>query len=458
MTPHLRAVLSLAVFLAFAAPGLAEDAPRDHPAVFADRAAFASDFNALYAEMQAKHPDLYRHHAKSEWDARYAALRAEIPHLDWPHFVIALHRFVAMAGDGHTNLLSTDLVGPGFDTRYTIRFGLFSDGLYVIGGSEEIKQAIGRRVTAVNGHPIGEVERELTKLTGHDSPMWAVNWVPLLLTYPGNVSGLDLGLLDMPMKLTLEVADHRTIDVPVPSAPTGTQPKRLTVFDVLNNGHALPPWWSQDEPLTFQYWRDTGTVYAIFAEVEDGKTETLKQLASKLFIFVATNGAKRLIIDVRNNGGGDNTLLAPLIEGARTSAVNHPGGLYVIIGRQTFSAAQNFVNRMESSTQALFAGEPTGESPNQSGDPEVYHLPRTATPVLISTKRWQDSAAADNRVWTLPDIPASLSFADFINGRDPIVAAILAFDASKIDTTKDLTLRWMRPSQQMKWSPPIPVE
>jgi hypothetical protein len=147
-----------------------------------------------------------------------------------------------------------------------------------------------------------------------------------------------------------------------------------------------------------------------------------------------------------------------MIDGARASKVNHPGGLYVVIGRQTFSAAQNFVNRMENSTQSLFVGEPTGESPNQSGEPEFYHLPRTMLPVLISTKRWQDSAPDDHRIWTMPDIPARLTFDDFVNGRDPAVEAALAYDASKVEPATDLSKRWMRPSQHANWTPLIPAD
>jgi hypothetical protein len=290
----------------FYAPELqAAMAPDFTGAVFADRAAWAADLDALYAELQAKHPDLYRKHTKAEWDARHAAIRAAIATMDWPHFVIALHRFVAMAADGHTNLLSTDVAGPGFDARYTVRFFLFWDGLYVLSAPEDLKQAIGGRVVAVNGHPIAAVERALAGLTGYDSPMRAANWVQLLLSFPGNLAGLDLGAVDAPMKLTLVARDGKTIDVAVPFAPNDMQPKRLTVFDVLNNGHALPAWWSPDAPLTFNYWKDSKTVYAVFGSVSDGTKETLKQAAERLFAFVAANDVQRLIFDVRNNGGDD---------------------------------------------------------------------------------------------------------------------------------------------------------
>jgi hypothetical protein len=455
--PLLVAALALCSSLAWSVSAVA-DATKVDAATFSDKSALSSDFDALYAELKTKHPDLYHRHGRAEWDARYAALRNKIPRFDWPHYVIALHRFVAMAADGHTNLLSTDLVGPGFDVRYAARFGLFSDGLYLISGTAAIQQGIGGRVLTVNGHPIKDVERQLASLTGHDSPMWAANWVPLLLTYPGNIAGLDFGSLERAMKLSLAMPNWKDVEVLVPFEPIDKQSKRLSVFDVLQNGHALPSWWAQEEPLTFQYWKETRTVYALFAHVSDGEKESLKQISDRMFAFISVSDVQRLIIDVRQNGGGDNTLLQPIIDGAKASKLNRLGSLYVVIGRQTFSAAQNFVNRMESSTQALFAGEPTGESPNQSGEPEVYHLPHTQLPVLISTKRWLDSAPEDHRIWTMPDVPASLTFDAFVNGRDPVIEAILSVDVDKLKSTADLSKRWMRSSQSAAWTPLVPIE
>ena len=239
MNRRLKIVLALLVVLAWPAPSHAADP-------FTDRKIFAGDLAALYAEMKARHPNLYRLHTRAEWDASYAALQSKIPDLDWPHFVIALHRFVAQAGDGHTNLFSKRLVGPGFGVRYAVRFALFSDGLYVIAATPDIRQAIGGRVIAVNGHPIEEVERAEAGLTGHDSPIWAAAWIPTLLLYPGNLAGLDLATADSVMNLSLAMPDGSMIAVAVPFEPFDKPAERLTVFDVLGNRHTAPDWQTQD--------------------------------------------------------------------------------------------------------------------------------------------------------------------------------------------------------------------
>ena len=46
----------------------------------------------------------------------------------------------------------------------------------------------------------------------------------------------------------------------------------------------------------------------------------------------------KLIVDVRCNGGGDNTTFRPLITALQTPSIDRPGVLFGLIGRATFSA------------------------------------------------------------------------------------------------------------------------
>lgn len=48
--------------------------------------------------------------------------------------------------------------------------------------------------------------------------------------------------------------------------------------------------------------------------------------------------------------------------------INQRGKLFVIVGRQTFSAAMNGAAEIERHTNAIFVGEPTGSSPNFVGE------------------------------------------------------------------------------------------
>jgi hypothetical protein len=97
----------------------------------------------------------------------------------------------------------------------------------------------------------------------------------------------------------------------------------------------------------------------------------------------------------------------------------------VIIGRETFSAAQNTVNLLEAYTNATFVGEPTGSRPNFVGESTYIVMPYSKLRVYCSSRYWQHVVSTDRRNWVPPQIAAELSSEDFLDNRDPCLEAIL---------------------------------
>ena len=179
------------------------------------------------------------------------------------------------------------------------------------------------------------------------------------------------------------------------------------------------------EPYWFTAVPEHRAVYFQFDAVRNGEGESLEQFAARLATALNQENVDRLIIDVRNNGGGDNTLLRPLLIALISSKLNHRGGIYCLIGPKTFSAAQNFVNRLESYTDVIFVGEPTGENVNLYGDPNHITLPHSRLVMRVSHLWWQDKDPRDTRPATAPELAAVTSFADYTAGRDPALQLAL---------------------------------
>jgi len=139
---------------------------------------------------------------------------------------------------------------------------------------------------------------------------------------------------------------------------------------------------------------------------------------------------------------GNNGLNRPVVIGLIKSKINERGKLFVITGRMTFSAAQNFVNEIEKYTNATFVGEPTAGRPNHYGDGRGIALPNSHLNVQVSTLYWQDMDPRDNRKWTAPEIAASLTSADYKDGKDLALDAIIGYRPSSslqgiIDATRN---------------------
>jgi hypothetical protein len=181
-----------------------------------------------------------------------------------------------------------------------------------------------------------------------------------------------------------------------------------------------------DEAYWFEFLADFRAVYMKFKDVANRKDENLARFTDRLIEFIESKKANCLIIDVRLNGGGDNYLNRHLVRAiAACKRVNRPGHLYVITGRETFSAAMNFVTDMERQTEALFAGEPPGGSPNMYGDAVEIIVPHSGLVVRCSSRYWEKSTPDDPRLLHEPDLPVPVSSADYFQGRDPVLEAVL---------------------------------
>jgi hypothetical protein len=211
------------------------------------------------------------------------------------------------------------------------------------------------------------------------------------------------------------------------------------------NSAAQTPLWLRDPHNNFWFQHLTGAEAACAAGCEKGIAyvqfnavqdrppagakpgETVEAFFTKVFDYVEANKIDKFVLDMRLNGGGNNYLNLPLTIGMIKSRVNKRGNLFVIIGRETFSAAQNTVNELEKYTNAIFVGEPTAATPNHFGDARNVVLPHSKISIRASTLWWQDMDPRDTRKWTAPQIAAELTSTDYKASIDPAMAAILKF-------------------------------
>jgi hypothetical protein len=163
-----------------------------------------------------------------------------------------------------------------------------------------------------------------------------------------------------------------------------------------------------------------------FNEVVSRRDFPLAAFADSMLRATRASRATNLVIDVRRNNGGDNTLNRPLHRALIQFEAARPGNqIYVLTGRNTFSAAQNFINVVERTTSAIFAGEPSSSRPNSVGEDTRIRLPYSGIIGSMSSRYFQDSDPLDDRQWIAPQIPVELSSIDYFGNRDPVLDAVL---------------------------------
>jgi tetratricopeptide (TPR) repeat protein len=375
------------------------------------------------------HRNLFHSMTHEEFETAVKTLDQRIPTLSRNQTIVELTRIVAMIGDGHTYV---ELQQPPASFRhYPVRLYWFPDGVYVLSAEKRYAAVVGGRIVKL-GKASGQGAYEaVSKIVPRDNE-FQVKWMtPYYMSLAGVLDGL--GLVDNleAVPLTVEKNGVQTTVVLKPEAGEWWDTGFVHPADWVDaRDPASPtPLWLKDPAnrYWFEYLKDSRTIYVQFNQVAEKDGETIEAFFKRVMTFADANPVDRFVLDERLNGGGNNYLLRPIIHGfIRSDKVNQPGRLFTIIGRQTFSAAMNCVDRMKLNTNTLFVGEPTGASPNMYGDNAPVVLPHSKLTVRLSTLWWQDMDPRDKRVWQAPDLSTELSFADYRAGRDPAMDAILS--------------------------------
>ena len=184
---------------------------------------------------------------------------------------------------------------------------------------------------------------------------------------------------------------------------------------------------NSDTPYWFEYLPAEAVVYFQFNWVRDQPLEPIAAFCERLFTFIDNHQVSKLVIDLRWNGGGNTYLVQPMLHRLiGCTKINQRGCLYVIIGRGTFSAAQNTATAIERETSAIFVGEPSGSRPNFIGETIPFTLPYSKAIVNVADLYWQTSWPMDHRPWIAPELYAPPSFESYSQNRDPAMEAILS--------------------------------
>ena len=389
-------------------------------------AQWQADVRFLGEELSKRHRNAFHRVKKEDFDATVKAVYDAVPSMTEDEIVVGLMKIVAKVRDGHTNVIARPYFRSGV---YPIGFYLFNDGLYVRKAAANYSDMLGGKVLRIGKMSAADALVALGKVSFADNEMGVNQFAPLLMSVPEVLAGLKI--IEEKQKLDVVVekdGKQRSFTV----APTGSSEMlRHGLPDAVDAAAKTTqsPLYLRDPRnlYWYEYLKDQKILYVKHNEIGNKPDEPVDAFYRRVFEFVDANPVDKFVLDLRNNGGGNNGLNIPVVVGLIRSKINRRGKLFVITGRETFSAAQNLVNQIEKYTEAIFVGEPTAGHPNHYGDNRPFTLPNSGLTVRASTLWWQDLDPRDAREWTAPEIAAELSFSDYKAGRDPALQAVIDY-------------------------------
>lgn len=407
------------------------------------RQQLSDDLDSMYSTMQQCHPDLFHTLPQAEFEAEWEQVRARLTD---SMTVLDLFRIagppITRLGDGHTSVypssdeyslnniravpLSFD-IDPRDTTMYV---------LHDLTGNQLIP--VGAQIISIDGRtPRQMVDGILPYRTGESQPF--------RIQSSGLYAALYMAIVfeeNGPYSVTYR-HDGETATVRYDGIPMKDFMGTVTHMEA-----------SVSDPYTLEIDDKNNIAILYFNQCEFGPEGSLDRFLDSTFTVIRDRGVKDLVIDVRNNYGGnspvgdaffqyfspvpfrqfDKTLVKwgePILRTQgitdkepgsfqlyeietlnelKENPLRFTGNVYLLTSSKTFSAASSFTSGFQTYNMGTIIGEETGGWMVSFGNIAMFTTPNAGLPYGVSYKKFYQAGATEaNRHGILPDYPVPAS-------------------------------------------------
>jgi hypothetical protein len=376
-------------------------------------AEWRADLHFLAAELPKRHANAFFLISRATFDSEVAALDRRIETANSDEIYVGLQQIVKSIGDGHSGMGNA----PSDRRVMPIQFAKFGNDFRVSGVGQGLDAALGARLLKVGGMLVAEVWQQVLTMTSQDELM-ALRREDALVYLSRGYALHGLGVIrDRNVATyTLEDESGRLFDLDVRGLAPGESTKMKSGYS-----DAALRFQRMDQPFWCQTMDERRVIYCAWRSYQQ-----LDENAKAMFALIDQTHPQKLVVDMRDNGGGDNTvgeaqIVKPI---AARPDLNATGHLYVLIGPETFSAAMNNAAQFQDDTHAITVGETIGEKPNSYQEPRQFRLPNSHLVVRVSTLFYTFRKTGENAV--RPNKEIIPTWDDVKSGHDPVLEWVLA--------------------------------
>ncbi len=374
--------------------------------------------------------------------ARDAILTSEV--LDSAQINAHFEALVSYTGDGHSHIIGM----PSRLGRYPYYLRWYNEQLVIRGVNKDNRHLLGASVLAIGGLPLSKAVDLISAYipTPNDSALRANS--EYALAYSALLYSAGISDHSDKIELTLKLQNGDISDYQFTLAEKVNrefiqwlepQVVKNSLVSKLDNDQKNAATLIENEVL-----------YVRYKSVQEKQPGSISQLADKIDNMASRLSLKKVIIDIRDNEGGNSYLNSSLIAVlSKNRNINQYGKLYVLVNRNTFSAAINFAGAMEWQTAAIFVGEPPGDRPifaGEAGPQAIFELPNSKILLSLSFSEWIATVSFDTRHEITVDHYIDQSLDEFLNGTDSVLNWAINFTPDE-DLPNHTTIKNLR-----KWT------
>lgn len=449
-----------------------------------------SDFDLLEFNLKNVHAGLHNYHSKKEFDSIFKTYKSQLDgNLTPLEFYVEIGPLIADIGDAHTEIEPPESFYDALNKKwpvFPISVTWLNNTLYVIQDfSDEKLTSLGDEISAINGIPAQEVFKNIRKYVPRDgnnltSPNHTLSGVF------GQFRNYYASIYGNPDSFQLEIVNDdgglRTINI------KGLKYK--TIIDKYEAQKSPEKKGIVTKPLQLDIQEGIAILKVKSfhpGQIKD-RGQNFKTFFKKSFKTISKLKIKKLIIDIRGNGGGHEVVFTELFShitnkpfvaysqlSTITNKIPNPelylekeeimylekwgkkglrpkgniflvtdeigtqvlspkkktfnGEVFILIDGKSSSAAGDFTGLVDSFDRATFIGEETGGNPyvNTAGTRFTLVLPHSGLQIIIPTQLYIiDHKGTNDGHGMIPDYPVELTIDDVLNKRDKVLDFAIA--------------------------------
>lgn len=373
-----------------------------------------NDIEFYYQNMPKKHIDLYHTISQREFHTEITQLKSKLSTLTKNQLLVELMKLTHKIGDGHT---SFPLWGANLKS-FPIQLKMLKGKLYVIKTTDNFKHLLGSKLERINGINIEKIYHLFSQLTpfsenDYSTQVKVAQYIPKAELLNG------LGVINdvLQARFTFKVGEKQ-LEQQFESQNSNEYSAHL---EYQNNAV-----FSIEEKLNDNLWfgslNNKKVVYFKFRRYTS--MSKMESLGDDLLSFINENKSEKLIIDLRDNYGGDYFVGLKLAQFlVLADSIDWKSGVYVLIDNVTFSAAMSNAAQFSQLLNAKLIGEPTGAKPSGYQDMGQFILPNSNLDVTYSKRLYHFTS--DHKDALYPNVHIEVSIDDYISKNDPQLKWIL---------------------------------
>ena len=372
---------------------------------------FVEDLEFLKTELPKRHKNLYANIPEKEFNLKITKIEKKTPILNNETFEIELYKLIKEIGDEHTR------IEPKYQTIFPIYFDFFKEGIFVIKTDSLNSKLLYKKLNGIEKSAIKNIINDYKKIIKDDNKSYFEVCFLNFINNPKVLKGLNITKSDSGAKFIL---DNQEFLISATNKENFAQTKNTQLLRLKHKDN----YW-------YEFIDINKTMYFNYQDCTEQIGKTFETFNNELFNAIENQKPEKLIIDLRNNSGGNSAILKPFLEKLKTNYLNKKGSLYILIGKKTFSSALMNAIDLKRNYNSILIGEPTSGNVNHYGETRGFYLPNSKIIIGYSTKYWENWIGYLGPL--IPDVQINYSIENFKNNKDEAIEYVNNSKKSEIE-------------------------